>query len=101
MSWDVSIVDGQGYEIEHVRNVTYNNSQIFQAIGCYYKEASTNCWVWVELCNQGIKELQANRLKYTHLEPDNKWGGINDTIDFLTQLREKCQMHHDLYVEWR
>jgi hypothetical protein len=27
MSWDVSIVDSQGYEIEHVRNATYRNSQ--------------------------------------------------------------------------
>lgn len=100
MSWDVYIVDGEN-EVDDVRNVTYNNSKIFQAIGCYYKDLDGSCLMWAELAKQGISELKNNPEKYRHLEPENKWGGIDDCIDFLTKLLSKCLQHPRLRVEWR
>jgi hypothetical protein len=101
MSWDVYIVDNDSNEVEFVRSLTYNNSELLQAVGCYHKDLTGHCDTWLQLIPDALIELVFNRGKYIHFEPSNKWGGIDDTVSFLVLLHGACARNHKLKVKWK
>lgn len=99
MSWDISMSKGPCKECgesfyEEVRNVTYNNSKIFAAIGAhpddYEGKTGQEAQVLVE---SAIAKLKQDREQLQNLEPSNGWGGINDSLDFLEKLLKACIEH--------
>lgn len=108
MSWDVSIIIDTGGEypaaIEEVRNVTYNNSEIFDALKVhpkYFKDDS-KCSTWIpsiKLALESSYKLEIEK-ELLNLEPENKWGGLRDSREFLTKLLECCEKHPKASVKW-
>ncbi len=105
MSWDVSIViytgDDRLAQVEEVRNVTYNNSLLFSALNIHPKQQSdTKCSSYILPIRRALRELKNNRSEYEKYEPENKWGGIDDSIDFLTRLLAATERHYLAEVSW-
>jgi len=105
MSWDVSIVIDTGGDhkavVQDVRNVTYNNSDLFRALSVHPKMIERNeCVYWILPLARAIRELEENRDKYLPLEPENRWGGIDDSLDFLRKLLAAVKKHPLAEVSW-
>lgn len=107
MSWDVSIeIDTGGKEsalVEEVRNVTYNNSRIFSELGVHPSQVSDpSCLVWIALLKNALKNSfdPVVEKKLDALSPENGWGGVKDSRDFLTRLLECCERHPKAFVKW-
>lgn len=112
MSWNVSLIEIESCphchkklhrrhgESREVRNVTYNNSKIFRALGVHPDQLSAVASAWIIPLEKALIEIQKNRLQYVHLEPSNCWGGIDDSIDFMEKLLEKCRMFPHGEVDW-
>lgn len=101
MSWDISmeyetcLSCGQGGSHE-VRNVTYNNSEIFSVLGVHPKDLEGKYGMEVsekigKAYNDSFGSEMIQKLK--PLEPENKWGGIEDSRDFLAKLHRACLEH--------
>lgn len=99
MSWDVSMRIETGNEmavVQYVRNVTYNNSKIFRAVGAHPDDlegkTGEEAMPVIEsalLKMSDLKQIESLRL----LEPANGWGGLVDAQSFLRDLYEACATH--------
>lgn len=101
MSWDVSLKmkTGEHSSFYHdVRNVTYNNMNLFAAAGILTglnefngKKAGDS----IELLNLAHLYLEnpANEPSLRKLEPPNDWGGLEDAQDFIKIFLSACSEH--------
>lgn len=106
MSWDISIVTDTGRnrcaDIEEVRNFTYNNSAILSSLGLHPEgKEEMKCKDWARIIGGVLAGLPLRIEELEKLEPDNKWGGIDDTVDMLLKLYGSCIKHPNAKVSWR
>jgi hypothetical protein len=102
MSWDISI------KLEHCReclrpaetisvgNTTYNNSAIFNELGCHPASYEGLHAREVSLMARNALERAQDPLVYVKLHslrPETGWGGIESSLQFLTKLRENCELY--------
>lgn len=99
MSWDVCVSAMKETEV-YERNVTWNNGAIFvKALGCEFRELDgKSCREVVMLLNRAIADIAQNRSAYAELEPENGWGGIDDSLDLLRGLRQSCEEYPDGHI---
>lgn len=105
MSWDVSIrIDTGGKwpaTVEEVRNTTYNNSEIFLALGVHPEgKEELTCAEWVPLLKTAMAQSWLTEASLRLLEPANKWGGLNDARDLIQKLLDACEKHPKAKVVW-
>lgn len=102
MSWDVSIVQdicpacSRGPSYIDVRNVTYNNSPIFNFLGIDLNKFNGMYTMEAEpLLHKAIHESYKPDVEKVllELEPPNKWGGLADSRLFLEKLYRACLEH--------
>lgn len=69
---------------------TYNNRPIFvESMNWDYTQGEWYPLDFVEeKVNRGIDELTNEPQKYKHLEPDNKWGGVESSLEALKSIKQ-------------
>lgn len=105
VSWDISIVTNTGRDydahVSEVRNFTYNNGPILSALGLHPDEK--DLWIcedWCKAIGLALTELPSKLEILKSLEPANKWGGIDDTVDMLLKLYSDCLRNPKAKVKW-
>lgn len=99
MSWDCYLVFEECSVCKHspnsidVRNVTYNNSRIFSALGVHPDDLKGKTGKEVmEILKAAFDESyrEPTATKLLELEPGNGWGGVKDSQDFIYKLYVAC-----------
>lgn len=106
MSYDVDLmIDTGGPEMVSVysRNHTSNTSGMWRAAGCdiaefHDKPASE----FAAALAPAIEKLKATPEEFRQYEPANRWGTLDSTIEFLSDLLDACEKHPKTTVSvWR
>lgn len=101
MSWDVSLeIDtgaGSYAEIE-IRNITYNNSCVMFPLGVGIGDMiGKSAESLVPRMESAVCELKSNAAKYRQVYRDagmpENWGGVDDILQFLELLLQRCKEH--------
>lgn len=106
MSWDVYIGIDTGLKdakIIDVRNVTYNNGRIFVRLGVHPEDMKgKTCAEIVPMIKKALKDSYDENIEkeLQELSPENNWGGIADSRDFLNKLLAACEEHPLAKVIW-
>ena len=86
MSWAVSVGN---VETDH----TYNTSKMIKEV-C---GSTPSDWAGkiardlLPILANGIISLRSNSEEYRKYEPDNKWGTVETTINFLEEIEQGCR----------
>ena len=100
MSWNAYMMIDTGGDspavVEDIRNVTYNNSGIFKALGVHPEDIEGK--PGRELTSPIAKALRESykpqrERELLALEPKNKWGGLDDVRAFLEKALAACKKH--------
>ena len=103
MSWDVQLKINTGvkeYFVEEVRQVTYNNSKLLHHLKVHHSYNYGKAKDWIVPVREAIQTIWHKREELKTFEPDNNWGGIDDTLDFPQTLERACVKHPECTVEW-
>ena len=96
MSWDVSMAIDTGGEypatVCEVRNLTWNNSKILVALKCHPDDMSGKTGAEIApIARKALADSWTREASLKKMEPENKWGGVNDVRDYLAKLVEACE----------
>jgi hypothetical protein len=88
MSWSVSIGNIEA-------NHTYNTSGMIKTVcGSAPSEwKGMNGKDLIPVLAKGILALRSDSEKYRELEPENKWGTVESTIEFLEEIERGCRSY--------
>lgn len=107
MSYDIELEINTGNEffsVETIRNCTYNNFKIFKF--ALNNENGINEFQG-KLCKDILEPLSKGFLKlidfkyrqeFLALEPENRWGGYSDSLDFFIDFLKKAHAHPEATI---
>lgn len=107
MSYDVSFkaklegVDQWVYVGADWINFTSNTAaMIKEACGSYPSEwDGKKCADMYPVLAQGIETLRQSPQRFRQFEPDNKWGTVESTIEFLIKIADNCRDYPTAVIE--
>jgi len=107
MSWNACmVIDTGGDEpavVEEIRNITYNNSKIFTALGIHPNDIKGKLGSKVaSTIEKALRESHnpKRERELLALEPENKWGGLDDVRDFLGKAVTACKKHPKAFLSF-
>lgn len=107
MSYDVSFkaklegVDQWVYVGADWINHTSNTAAMIKEVcGSYPSEwDGKKCADMYPVLVQGIETLRQNPQRFRQFEPDNKWGTVETTIEFLMKIADNCRDYPTAVIE--
>src|SRR3972149_2410023 len=98
MSWDCIMTIDTGGEspvtVCDVRNVTYNNGKIFEALGVHPDHLHGRTGAEADpAVSKALADSHVGEAELARLEPANGWGGLGDSREFLAVLLAACRAH--------
>lgn len=96
MSYDVSLMAETGGEAVQVwdRNHTSNTSAMWRAAGCDIAEFHGRKPHYLgSAAAHAFTEIYLNRENYRPMQPDNGWGTVESTLDFLAAISLACEKY--------
>lgn len=94
MSYDVTLELDGGNESADVywRNHTSNTAQMWREAGCDIAEFhGSDAHGFGIALSLAIADIEFRPGYYAQYEPDNGWGSIETTLEFLRGLQEACE----------
>lgn len=77
------------------RNHTSNTANMWREAGCDIAEFEGKGAVeFGAALERAISEISTKRAYYRKFEPENGWGTVETTLDFLNDLLEACDRHN-------
>lgn len=101
MSYDVSLYLGGGNESACVfdRNHTSNTARMWREAGCdvaeFHGKSALEFGAYLSLA---IDDIEFRPGHYEYWAPENGWGTVNTTLDFLRALRDACERYPNATV---
>ena len=107
MSYDISFkaklegVDQWVYVGDNWINHTSNTAAMIKEVcGSYPSEWNgKRCSDMYSILMQGTSLLNLQPSKYRQFEPDNKWGTVESTIEFLMNIADNCDKYPTAIIE--
>ena len=106
MSWEVSLKMKTGEQSAlyyDVRNVTYNNRELFAAAGIltglneFNGKKAFDCIDTLSLAHHYLQNPD-NISSLLKLEPTNGWGGLEDAQGFIKNFLDACIEHPETTI---
>jgi len=103
MSYDVDLMvatgarsDGSANSVSvFSRNHTSNTARMWRAAGCDIAEFHGKGAIeFGAALEKAIGEISTHPKQYREMEPDNRWGTVESTLEFLNDLLEACDRHN-------
>ncbi len=83
--------------INHTSNTA---TMIKEVCGSYPSEWNgKKCVDMYPVLMQGISLLNLHPQRYRQFEPDNKWGSVESTMDFLQKIADTCDKYPTAVLE--
>lgn len=107
MSYDISFkaklegVDQWVYVGPEWINHTSNTAAMIKEVCGSYPSAwnGMRCSELLPVLTAGCKELRAYSQKYRQFEPENGWGTVETTLEFLDAIRKACEEYPTAVLE--
>ena len=86
-------------------NITHNLNKMAEAAGLYEvlwrpeEIGITSASQMIPLLEKGLKELEANPVKYKAFNPSNGYGNYNNLVNFCYETLKLCREYPDAIVE--
>lgn len=82
-------------------NHTSNTAAMIKEVCGSYPSAwnGVRCSELLPVLTAGCKELRAYSQKYRQFEPENGWGTVETTLEFLDAIRKACEEYPTAVLE--
>lgn len=82
-------------------NHTSNTAAMIKEVCGSYPSAwnGMRCSELLPVLTAGCKELRAYSQKYRQFEPENGWGTVETTLEFLDAIRKACEQYPTAVLE--